>query len=285
LERVHSPDYLRALEEFVADGGGDLDPDTPTSSGSWSSALHGAGAALAAIDALRAGHGTAAFVACRPPGHHATAGRAMGFCLVNNVAVAAGALRADGERVVILDWDVHHGNGTQDIFWDDPDVLYVSMHQWPCYPGTGKADEIGGPGALGLNVNIPLPPGATGDIAVRALDEVAAPVIEDFAPTWVLISAGFDAHRDDPLGGLAWSAGDYAVLTARAVAFAPAAGRVVAVLEGGYDLAALRHSVSATASALVGIDTRPEALTTGGPGDDAVTGAIDAQRRTREEHG
>ena len=284
LERVHSPGYLRTLRELAARGGGDLDPDTPTSSGSWSSALHGAGAALAAVDAMRAGQGVAAFVACRPPGHHATAGQAMGFCLLNNVAVAAGALRADGERIAILDWDVHHGNGTQAIFWDDPDVLFVSIHQSPGYPGTGKAGEIGGPAARGLTVNIPLPAGATGDVAQRALDEVAAPVIADFAPTWVLISAGFDAHRDDPLGGLAWSAGDYAVLTARCVAYAPA-GRVVAVLEGGYDLDALRRSTSATASALIGVDTRPEALTAGGPGADAIDYVLETRRHAREDHG
>ena len=273
LARAHTPAYLQALEQFVAAGGGELDPDTPTSSGSWRSATHAAGAALAAVDALRAGEGTAAFVACRPPGHHATASRAMGFCLLNNVAVAAAALAAEGERVLILDWDVHHGNGTQAIFWDDPRVLYVSIHEWPAYPGTGRATETGGEGAPGLTINVPLPSGATGDIAVRALDQVVAPVAETFGPTWLLISAGYDAHRDDPLGGLAWSAGDYALLTARAQTLVPGAGHTLAVLEGGYDLDALRRSVTATASGLLSVDVRPEPLTSGGPGADAVLNA------------
>jgi acetoin utilization deacetylase AcuC-like enzyme len=270
LSRAHTPAYLAALEQFVAANGGALDPDTPTSAGSWSSAVHAAGATLAAVDALRAGRGAAAFVACRPPGHHATADRAMGFCLLNNAAIAAAVLADEGERVLVLDWDVHHGNGTQAIFWDDPRVLYVSLHEWPAYPGTGRADETGGDGAPGLTVNIPLPGGATGDIAVRALDEVVAPVAEGFAPTWVVVSAGFDAHRDDPLAGLAWSAGDYALLAARAAALVSGPGRILAVLEGGYDLEALRRSVTATAASLVGVDVRPEPATAGGPGADAV---------------
>jgi acetoin utilization deacetylase AcuC-like enzyme len=149
----------------------------------------------------------------------------------------------------------------------------VSLHEWPAYPGTGRATETGGDAAPGLTINVPLPAGATGDIAVRALDEVVAPVVDEFDPTWVLISAGYDAHRDDPLGGLAWSAGDYALLTARARGFAPEAGRTIAVLEGGYDLGALRHSVTATAAGLLGVDVRPEPLTSGGPGKDAVLNA------------
>jgi acetoin utilization deacetylase AcuC-like enzyme len=282
LARAHTFAYLQALQQFVAAGGGDLDPDTPTSTGSWDSATHAAGAVLAAVDALRAGDGVAAFVACRPPGHHATADHAMGFCLLNNVAVAAAALAADGERVLVLDWDVHHGNGTQAIFWDDPRVLYASLHEWPAYPGTGRATETGGSGAPGLTINVPLPPGATGDIALRGLDDVVGPAVERFGPTWVLVSAGYDAHRDDPLGGLAWSAGDYALLTARVAAFAPASGRTIAVLEGGYDLDALRRSVAATASALLGVDGRPEAPTSGGPGADAVLNASMVQVELEE---
>ena len=160
----------------------------------------------------------------------------MGFCLLNNVAVSAAALVADGERVLIVDWDVHHGNGTQAMFWDNPSVLYVSTHQSPFYPGTGGADEVGGDEARGLTVNVPLPAGATGDVVRRALDEVAAPVIEEFGPTWVLISAGFDAHRADPLADLALSSGDFADLARTVAGYAPGRGRVVAYLEGGYDL-------------------------------------------------
>jgi acetoin utilization deacetylase AcuC-like enzyme len=219
---------------------------------------------------LARGDADAAFVAVRPPGHHATRDRAQGFCLVNNVAVTAAAITEAGGRVCIVDWDVHHGNGTQAIFWDDPRVLYVSTHQWPAYPGTGRVEESGGTGAPGLTINVPLPPGATGDAAVAALDEVVAPVAERFRPDWVLISAGFDAHRADPLAQLEWSAGDYAVLARRVAALAPAPGRVIAFLEGGYDLAALRRSVAATAAALAGADLLPEPPTSGGPGREVV---------------
>ena len=158
----------------------------------------------------------------------------MGFCLVNNVAVAAASRTARGERVLIVDWDVHHGNGTQDIFWDDPDVLYVSTHQHPLYPGTGRPDEVGGPDAPGLTVNLPLPPGATGDVVRAALDDEARATIEDFAPDWVLVSCGFDAHRDDPLSDLDLSSGDFAELACIVRDFAPRPGRLALFLEGGY---------------------------------------------------
>ncbi len=221
-----------------------------------------------AIDELRA-HGGIGLVAARPPGHHALADRAMGFCLLNNVAVTARALAAEGERVAIVDWDVHHGNGTQAIFWDDPQVLYVSLHQWPCYPGTGRASEVGGPQAAGLTVNLPLPPGATGDVVRDAFDRVAAPAIDSFQPTWVLVSAGFDAHRADPLAELALSAGDFAGLATAVAAHAPP-GRLVLHLEGGYDLRALRSSVAATLGALLGAGTTDEPPTAGGAGQGQV---------------
>jgi acetoin utilization deacetylase AcuC-like enzyme len=273
LARVHDRRYLDALAQVAAVGGGDLDPDTRMSAGSWATAQLAAGLGLEAVEALERGEAPAAFVAIRPPGHHATATRAMGFCLLNNAAVAAAALAERGERVLIVDWDVHHGNGTQDLFWDDPRVLYVSTHEWPAYPGTGRATETGGPAAPGLTVNVPLPPGATGDVALAAFDEVVAPAVERFAPTWVLISAGFDAHRADPLAGLMWSAGDYADLTSRVVRFAPRPGRVIAFLEGGYDLGALATSVEATVATLAGERRRPEPATSGGPGREAVAAA------------
>jgi acetoin utilization deacetylase AcuC-like enzyme len=278
LARVHDARYLDAIERFAAAGGGHLDADTPVSSGSFVTAALAAGSGLAAIEALERGEADTAFVAVRPPGHHATRERGQGFCLLNNIAVAAASLVDRGERALIVDWDVHHGNGTQAIFWDDPRVLYVSTHQSPAYPGTGPASETGGPSAPGTTINFPFPPGTTGDAALAAIDEVVAPAVEQFAPTWVLVSAGFDAHRDDPLADLAWSAGDYALLARRIAAFA-SSGRLVAFLEGGYDLDALRQSVAATTSVMVGAEVDTEPATSGGPG----RATVDLVARVRVE--
>ena len=283
LTRVHAASYVTQVRQLCADGGGHVDPDTFVRPDSWDAALRSAGAGLQAVSALREQGGGVAFVAARPPGHHAEQARGMGFCLFNNVAVAAAELADAGERVAIVDWDVHHGNGTQDIFWNDPRVLYVSTHQWPLYPGTGAAREVGGSGAPGLTVNVPLPPGATGDVVRRALGDVAAPVVDAFAPTWVLISAGFDAHRADPLAELALSSGDFADLARDVAAWAPPGGPVVAFLEGGYDLDALRSSVASSLGALVGIGSDDgaagEGPTSGGPGFDAVANALRVRQR------
>ncbi|MDQ1361108.1 MAG: hypothetical protein QOJ44_1485 [Acidimicrobiaceae bacterium] len=273
LSRVHDVAYLEQLSEFCRAGGGNLDPDTYATVDSWMVARQAAGAGLAAIDALREHDAGVAFVVARPPGHHALRDRAMGFCLLNNVAVAAASLTATGERVLIVDWDVHHGNGTQAIFWDDPSVMYVSTHQWPLYPGSGAASEVGGPRARGLTVNVPLPPGTTGDVVRRAIDELALPVIEEFAPTWVLVSAGFDGHRADPLSDLALSSGDFAEMAMMVARFAPRPGRLALFLEGGYDLEALRISVATTVGALLGGSYCPEAPTHEGTGMEAVTRA------------
>ena len=265
LERVHPSWYLDRLDALAAAGGGWIDADTRLSARSAHAARLAAGAGLTAVDALREGRGVAAFCAVRPPGHHATPTDSMGFCLISNIAVVAASLADAGERVWILDYDAHHGNGTQAAFIDDPRVLFVSMHQWPLYPGTGRLTEHGVGAGCGTTMNFPLPPGTTGDVYLRAFDEVVAPAVERFAPTWLLISAGFDAHRADPLAELALTAGDYTLLTSRALQLVPP-GRCVAMLEGGYDLDALTACATAVLSTLAGAPAEPERPSSGGPG-------------------
>ena len=270
LARVHQGAYLDELGAYCYAGGGNIDADTYATYDSWSIARYAAGAGIAVIDELRRVGTGVGFIAARPPGHHALADRAMGFCLLNNIAVAAASLTALGERVLIVDWDVHHGNGTQSIFWNDPNVLYVSAHQWPLFPGSGGSREIGGFDALGGIVNIPVPAGTTGDVMLRALDDVVAPAVAQFSPTWVLVSAGFDAHRGDPLADLALTSGDFAMMANRVAQFAPGPGRLALFLEGGYDLAALRASVAGTLGALLDCDYAPEEPSSGGPGQEQV---------------
>jgi acetoin utilization deacetylase AcuC-like enzyme len=273
LERVHPVAYLDALERFCRGGGGAIDADTSATSDSWDAAVLAAGAGPTAIDVMDEGVVTAAFCAVRPPGHHATATRAMGFCLLNNIAVTAAALAARGERVVVVDYDAHHGNGTQAVFYARSDVLYVSFHEYPLYPGTGAISECGEGAGAGATMNLPFPEGTTGDVYLDAIDRVVAPVVLPFAPTWLLLSAGFDAHRRDPLTGLGLSAGDFASITARLLELVPG-GRCVAFLEGGYDLQALADSTAAALAALVGTAHRPEPATAGGPGHHVVDAAV-----------
>ena len=275
LERVHPVAYLDRIEGICAAGGGRLDADTYASSGSWHAATLAAGAGLTAVRALQEGYGESAFCAVRPPGHHATRDESMGFCFVNNVAVVAAALADQGERVMIFDYDAHHGNGTQAVFYHDSRVLFVSLHQWPLYPGTGRHTEVGEGAARGFTVNIPLPPGATGDVYLYAFDQLVAPVADRFKPTWVIVSAGFDAHRNDPITELALAAGDYAPLTARVLSLVPA-GRRLVMLEGGYDLDALKFSSATVLRQLAGAEGVPfEPATSGGPGGGAVRQARD----------
>jgi acetoin utilization deacetylase AcuC-like enzyme len=192
----------------------------------------------------------------------------MGFCLFSNVAVAAAALADAGERVLIVDFDAHHGNGTQDIFYDDPRVMFVSLHQWPLYPGTGWYDETGVGDGLGYTMNIPLPPQTTGDAYLAAFDQLILPISEKFAPTWLIVSAGFDAHRNDPITQMGLSSGDYPLMMQRILQLVPT-GRRLVMLEGGYDLDALRMSTASTLAAMVGEQHNDEQPTTGGPSESA----------------
>ena len=251
LLRVHTKDHVHRIEQVSLVGGGRLDPDTVASAGSWNAALLAAGAGLTAVEALRAGDATSAFCAVRPPGHHATRSEAMGFCLISNVAVTAAKLADQGERVLIVDFDAHHGNGTQDVFFTDERVLFISLHQWPLYPGTGWYDEVGSGPGMGTTMNIPLPAGTTGDVYLSAFDRLIAPMAESFAPTWLIVSAGYDAHRNDPITDMALSAADYALMMQRLLGLVPP-GRTVVMLEGGYDLDALSTCTAATLGALAG---------------------------------
>ena len=247
LARAHPARYVDAILAMRPDPGDMLavDADTVVSYGTGEAILRGAGGAVAAVDAVMQGWANAAFAAVRPPGHHAEAAQAMGFCLFNNVAVAAHHARARWglERVAVVDFDVHHGNGTQDIFEADAGLFYASSHQSPCYPGTGAASEHG----VGNVFNAPLPPGADGPAFRAAWERTLLPALEAFAPELLIVSAGFDAHLADPLAELRVETADFAWLTERLVAVAEAhcGGRIVSVLEGGYDLKALAASAGA----------------------------------------
>ncbi|PWB81904.1 MAG: acetoin utilization protein [Methylocystaceae bacterium] len=254
LLRVHPESYLSALERSVPrEGLTALDPDTLLCPHTLEAAFHAAGGAVAAVDEVMSGSADTAFVAVRPPGHHAGPTTAMGFCFLNNVATAARHAAAvhGAERVAIVDFDVHHGNGTQEIFWADRNVLFCSTHQAPYYPGTGATGERGDFDTI---VNAPLWAGAGGDDFHEALTTVVLPRVKRFEPDLLLISAGFDAHQNDPLGGLRLTEHDFSEATKRLmdVADRSAKGRVVSLLEGGYDLDALGRSVSAHVLALMG---------------------------------
>ena len=254
VTRCHPRAYAdRVAAAVPAQGWAQLDGDTFLSPGSLEAALSAVGGAGAAVDAGLDGQPDSAFVACRPPGHHAETATAMGFCLFGTVAIAAKrALDHHGlSRVAIVDFDVHHGNGTQDLLWDEGRCLFASSHQMPLYPGTGSPREVGAHGQI---VNAPLAPGSGGAQMRQVYESLIFPRLADWKPELILVSAGFDAHADDPLAGLEWQAEDYRWLTSRICQIAAdcAGGRVVSCLEGGYDLAALTESVAAHVGVLAG---------------------------------
>lgn len=254
IAAVHDAALLATLRDADAAGGAWLDLDTYVAGGSWDAARMAAGATIQAARAITAGQAEIAFAAVRPPGHHATAGRASGFCLLNSMAIAVAALRADGvRRIAVVDWDVHHGDGTQAIFDADPDLCYASTHQWPLFPGTGLAEETGTHDAAGTKHNRHLPPGAGDREFVRAWQEDLLPAIEAFEPEVILVSAGYDAHRSDPLANLAVTEAGFAAVAHALGGVSRRLGLagVALTLEGGYDLDALRASAAATVRELL----------------------------------
>ncbi len=257
---IHAVRYIDQVKAISEHGGGYLDVDTILSQNSYDAALMAAGGALTAVDAVL-GEYDSAFALVRPPGHHALPNRGMGFCIFNNIAIAAKHAQAKGaEKVLIVDWDVHHGNGTNDIFYSDPSVLYFSTHQYPHYPGTGRADEVGEDGAEGFTVNVPLPSG-TGDPGyLMAYREILLPIALEFKPDIVLVSAGQDPHKDDPLGGMRLTSAGFGAIAGlvKKIANTCCRGRLAACLEGGYNLQAQAEAVVAEIKAFGGEATEVE---------------------------
>jgi acetoin utilization deacetylase AcuC-like enzyme len=260
--RVHEPGLVDRLEATAGRSYVMLDADTHTSELSWQTALRAAGGLIDTVDAVMAGEETNGFALVRPPGHHAEPDRSMGFCLINNVAIAARYLQdVHGiDRILVIDWDVHHGNGTQRAFYEENGVLFVSIHQYPCYPGTGSLVDTGAGDGEGYNINIPLAPGS-GDAEYAAVfDRIIRPAAAAYKPGFVLVSAGFDAHRDDPLAGMTVTRAGFRFMASAVaeIAGVSAAGRLVAVLEGGYNLEALVSSVDTVTDVFSGNADTPQ---------------------------
>jgi acetoin utilization deacetylase AcuC-like enzyme len=288
LVRVHAAGYLEDLAREIPGHTGWLDADTYFSPRSWEAARAAAGSTCELAKRVLSGELTTSLAVVRPPGHHATRDRAMGFCLLNNVAAAAAAARAAGAaRVAIVDWDVHHGNGTQDIFWDDPSVLYMSVHQFPYYPGTGAPTEVGGAQAIGATVNVGLPGGSHDAEYAAVFDHVFLPALKQFKPDVLLVSAGFDAFEHDPLAGMRVTRGGFAAMARRLRRAADlwCGGRAIVVLEGGYDLDGLAGGMTAVLEAFAGATPEPEPLAAL-PGEDQLArAAIDGTLHAHADAG
>ncbi|RQG94385.1 histone deacetylase family protein [Natrarchaeobius chitinivorans] len=285
IEAVHDPEYVDALEEFCADGGGNWDPDTTASEGTWDAIRHSAGLACWAVEAALDGDDgrKTPFSLGRPPGHHAVADDAMGFCFVNNAAVAAQHALDSGEydvdRVAIIDWDVHHGNGTQDVFYDRDDVYFVSIHEQGLYPGTGEIDETGDGDGAGTTMNVPMPAGTDDVEYLAAVEGPIAAAFDAFDPDLVIVSAGFDAHRHDPISRIRLSTEAYALMTDRMRTVADETDAALAfVLEGGYGLDVLADSVAIVHETFDGRDPLE-------PGDELADQAVSTLEDVADEHG
>jgi acetoin utilization deacetylase AcuC-like enzyme len=277
LERIHPAGHIEAIEALAARGGGAIDMDTAVVPGTWEAALRSAGGAVALVDALLGGAAPCGVSGLRPPGHHAESSRAMGFCFFNNAAVAAAHARAafGAERIMILDWDVHHGNGTNDIFHPESSVLFVSIHESPLYPGTGPAGDVGSGCGEGFTVNLPVAGGSGDAVFAGLVEHVAAPLIRAWAPQLVLVSAGFDAHRDDPLATCRVTETGYALMTGSLRrACAEVEAPLGLVLEGGYSVRALADSMAALVPVLGAVSPPAEDEA---PGDHPIAAA--ARRR------
>ncbi len=279
LRRIHTEAHVALIEATAREDFRQLDPDTYACRESAQAAKLAAGGLVDLAAEVAAGRLANGLALLRPPGHHAEADRAMGFCLFNNVAIAARALQQKGvERILVVDWDLHHGNGTQRTFWEDPRVLYFSTHQFPFYPGTGAIDEVGGGAGRGFTVNVPWPGGMGDAEYLTAFDRVLLPIARDFRPDLVLVSAGFDAAQGDPLGAMRVSPEGYAQMTARLMT--QAGGRIVLALEGGYDLEAIARSADACLRMLLG-----EAPNAADPGEASsiATRILEAVLRAHKE--
>lgn len=285
IQLVHPMTYIEKVKSMAESGGGYLDMDTPVSPRSFDAALRSAGASLEGLERIFAGEADNAFCLQRPPGHHATATRGMGFCLFNNNAVASRfAMEEYGvERVFILDWDAHHGNGIQDIFYHDNKVLYASLHQYPHYPGSGGYSEVGSGEGEGYTVNFPLPPRSGEDVYLAAFERVILPIARQYEPQLVLISAGYDGHFSDPLCSMNLRASTYSEMAARLKELAEefCGGKIMASLEGGYDLLGVAASITNTVAVLAGEDIRvqePEGPPAGFPSGERGMEIIEATR-------
>jgi acetoin utilization deacetylase AcuC-like enzyme len=285
LESCHGPDYIKLVEATSKTNHYALDGDTITCRDSFGVGLLAVGGFLRLIDAIAAGEAQNGFALVRPPGHHALRDRAMGFCLFNTMAIGAHHLKKThgANRIMIMDWDVHHGNGTQDSFYEDPSVLFISTHQFPYYPGTGAVTEVGLHAGEGYTVNIPLPAGCGDAEYMRVFYDVVLPAAKEFKPEWILVSAGFDPHRRDPLGGMEVTEAGFAGMARLLLQLADeyAGGKIAFLLEGGYDLSALRNSVAAVLEA---IQQNPRTIENPKLGGDRIEPLIRRVLQVREKY-